>query len=303
MNRSKLPKCFSAVPKYLKKRRIACLVYGHFALFFMVSHILLTYRQPIEQVLVMLLPRYWLWQLLGVTGLALLAGLLYRLASALSTYRKKWSAARYFMLHTVLGILVPVFLLRQAVYALFFLLGIDIQASGYMANEFYGLCAFILLYHSWLLFFMLSRENSRYRRQLSSLVRRQHRERQVVLQEFMDGAFMIWIEKAGNYRVTYAGEVEAMSAEDEAIWQEVLEFGYIKINRWVYVKKGVIAAVDPANEKLILAKSENHIFQTMDKSQPFYQHFVRKVKLRNSILTFTKRYIHDARARQEDLGD
>lgn len=302
----KLPKWLRRLPKYRKKARIIYMFGLHILLFFVVAHLLITYRQPVAQIIAMSKALYFTWIFIGTVGLILVGAYIAWVTTLLTRNRWRWKEWHYFSLLCLLGMGVPIFITTQAIHGIFYALNIDIEASGYFSNEYLVLQAFIFIYNILLIYLLLSKENKRLKIRIAVLSKRLLAEdiaqRELMFEHFVEENFMVWSEKNKYYKVNYKGEITLVDWDDKT-WAALLDFGYIKINRWVYVKKRAILSVDRSNQKLLFRGKEQRIFKKMDDTKGFFRYFSEKIQLKNGILTFTKGYIKESLSRGENFGD
>lgn len=279
--------------RLLSKRKVVCFVITHFVILFLAAHYIATYRQPVMDLVLMFSARYWVFQFFGVVAMSILAIYIWSVSLYLWEYVKDQGIWKYIVVQIVLGLAIPVYVASKLVRLMFHLIKVDIEHSGYLHNEFLAIRFFIVAYNLLVVIHIVKREYKKLRIRHASLIRMYVNEsglhKQKEMDDFLEDAFMILITKRIRCKVKYSSDVEILSL-DEDLLDRFLEFGYVRINRWMYVKKDSIRFMDPKTGKLYFKEEEQRSYDFIPKNKGLLLEFLEKIKSEDGTLYVSGTY-------------
>lgn len=303
MKGSKIPKSVRSVLRLFRTGAVKQFLMWNFLIAFLVSHLLMIYRQPVKFVIVLLYPRYWYTQIVLVPLLFILLCTIAAVTLNLWKQRAKHSVQQYLIKQVLFCMLLPIFIIYYVMHLWFHLINVSIDDSGYLDSEFMVLASFIIIWNLVLQYGLQLQEDKRKQRRLDRSFRMidYKRKKRLALEFGMitQRVFIILTEKNSVYEVSVQGNVEPLTLEAEKL-DELLHHSYVQVNRWTYIHLESIIGIDGADKVVYLSKERDEIWKSIPTDKGFYKNFKDKIKSENGLLTISKTYEVSAKEKWEE---
>lgn len=303
MRLKKMPNSKMGFPRFRRLKRIFYFTAVNLGIAFLMGHYLMVFRQPVTALIVLCYGRYWWTQAVLVPSLLLLLLLIALLTRTLWQRRHKMSRWRHVVLQVGIGVISAIYLLERLIHLWFHTNKISIEDSGYMDSEFEVLKMFIVLYNVGLLAWYQYREKESKQRRLDHAIGiielKREKRRQMEFGDLLERSFIILLEKNNVCEVCYHGKVETLDIAEGKL-DELLDYAYVQINRWTFVRLDAVLWMDADKELTYLKKEEERIFNTIPSDTGFLKTFKEKIKHTHGLMTLTKTYVSAAIKKWEE---